>query len=34
MEIYRKWNSDIEMRVLEALDNSPEPDFDWRKWAS
>lgn len=32
LELYKKWNDDIEKKVEEVLNNAPEPDLDWRKW--
>ena len=32
LELYKKWNNDIEKRCEEILGNAPEPDMDWRKW--
>lgn len=34
MELYRKWTPEIEKRVNEILGNTPEPDFDWRRWSN
>lgn len=33
LELYEKWNADIEKKCKDALDNEPESDMDWRKWA-
>lgn len=32
LELYKKWNSDIEKKCEDILANSPEPDLDWRTW--
>jgi hypothetical protein len=32
MELYKKWNADIEKKCRDILDNEPETDMDWRKW--
>jgi aryl-alcohol dehydrogenase-like predicted oxidoreductase len=34
LELYKKWNSEIEKKVREILDNEPEADPDWRTWGS
>lgn len=33
MEIYRKWNKDIEKKIRDVLGNEPEVDMDFEKWA-
>jgi len=33
LELYRKWNSDLEKRVNEAVGNDPEADTNFRTWA-
>ena len=33
IELYKKWNKDIEGRVKAILDNEPEIDMDWRTWS-
>jgi voltage-dependent potassium channel beta subunit len=33
LELYKKWNADIEKRVNEILGNAPEAELDWRKWS-
>jgi aryl-alcohol dehydrogenase-like predicted oxidoreductase len=33
MELYYKWNADIEKRVRDILANDPEAIIDFRKWA-
>ena len=33
LELYRKWNDDLEKKVLDILENNPEPDTDFRVWA-
>jgi len=33
MELYYKWNADIEKRVRDILANDPEALMDFRKWA-
>ena len=33
IELYNKWNADIEKQVNDILDNAPEADMDWRRWA-
>lgn len=33
LELYRKWNADIEKRVEDILGNVPEADIDFRVWA-
>ncbi|CDW91092.1 aldo keto reductase family protein [Stylonychia lemnae] len=33
IELLRKWNQEIENKVTSILENNPEPDMDWRKWA-
>jgi len=30
LELYNKWNQEIEDKCNEALLNEPEKDFDWR----
>jgi len=32
LELYQKWNTDIEKKVREIFSNDPESDMDWRKW--
>ena len=32
LELYKKWNSDLEKKVRDILQNDPEVDMDWRKW--
>ena len=32
MELYYKWNADIEKRCEEILGTAPEKEMDWRKW--
>jgi hypothetical protein len=32
LELYKKWNNDIEKKCEEILGNCPEADMDWRKW--
>ena len=32
LELYKKWNADLEKKVNDALGNTPEADLDWRKW--
>ena len=34
LELYGKWNLDIEKRVRDILENEPESDMDWRKWSA
>lgn len=33
LELYKKWNADIEKRVSEILSNDPEAIMDFRSWA-
>jgi voltage-dependent potassium channel beta subunit len=33
LELYKKWDKDIEKRIRDAFGNDPEPDMDWRTWA-
>ena len=32
LELYHKWNEEIEKRVEAALGNAPETTMDWRSW--
>jgi aryl-alcohol dehydrogenase-like predicted oxidoreductase len=32
LELYGKWNSEIEKKVRDIFTNDPEADMDWRKW--
>jgi len=32
LELYYKWNDEIENKCKEILHNEPEPDFDWRNY--
>jgi len=32
LELYKKWNADIEKKCRDILENDPEVDMDWRKW--
>lgn len=32
LELYRKWNADLEKKVNDVLGNNPEADMDWRRW--
>ena len=33
LELYKKWNEDIEKKVRDILDNEPEVTMDFRRWA-
>jgi len=32
LELFAKWNEQIEKKVRAVLNNEPETDMDWRKW--
>jgi aryl-alcohol dehydrogenase-like predicted oxidoreductase len=32
LELYKKWDSDLEKKVNDALNNAPESDLNWRSW--
>lgn len=32
IELYRKWNADIEKKIKDILNNNPESDMHWRTW--
>jgi len=32
LELYRKWNQELENRVAAILDNSPMPSLDYRSF--
>jgi len=32
LEVYKRWNKDVEKKVRDVLGNDPEPDMDWRTW--
>lgn len=32
LDLYAKWNDEIEKKVRDILQNEPETDMDWRKW--
>ena len=33
MELAKKWTPELEKKIEEILNNAPEVDMDWRKWA-
>ena len=34
LELYGKWNAEIEKKVRDILGNDPEDEMDWRKWSA
>jgi aryl-alcohol dehydrogenase-like predicted oxidoreductase len=32
LELYKKWDADLEKKIRAILDNEPENDMDWRTW--
>eukprot|EP00347_Sterkiella_histriomuscorum_P022012 403331992 len=32
LELYKKWNADLEKKCRDILENDPEAEMDWRKW--
>lgn len=32
LELYKKWDAELEKKVRDILGNDPENDMDWRTW--
>jgi len=32
LDLYKKWDADLEKKVNEVFNNTPEADMNWRSW--